>query len=320
MAKDCTCWRNPNEGRNQHQGRVFAVNANDAAKADPLIKGNCLVGGKILVALYDTGASHSFIAFDKVEELGLKMSELAFDLHVHTPYQTVMTRLGCRQVSFKLEDREFVYDLIFLPMVGLEMILGFDWLSKNRVLLDSFEQLIRFMPEGEGGEGGEVVAKGYYLNFVMVNCGREECQGYILLAANTLGDDQRLDQILVLWDFPEVFPEDIPEFPPQRKIKFVIDLVLGARLVSIMPYRMALIELAELKTQLEELLNKRFIRPSVSPWGAPILLVKKKDGGMRLCVDYWQLNKVTVKNKYLLPRIDDLIVQLQGVGCFPRLI
>ncbi|XP_072076711.1 uncharacterized protein [Arachis hypogaea] len=202
IARDCTRGKNPNAGQSQHQGRVFAVNAKDAAKVDHLMRGNCLVGDKTLVALYDTGALHSFISFDKVEELGLKVSELAFELH---------------------------------------MILGFDWLSKNRVLLDWFEWSTQFMPEGENGA---VVAKGYYLNSIMVHCSGEECQGYILLATNALGDAQSLDQISVVRDFPEVFPEDILEFPPQKKIEFMIELVSGARPVLIAPYRMAPIEMA----------------------------------------------------------------------------
>ncbi|XP_015965852.1 uncharacterized protein LOC107489616 [Arachis duranensis] len=226
IARDCTHGKNPNAGQGQHQGRVFAVNAKDASKADPLMRGICLFSDKTLITLYDTGASHSFISFSKFEELGLKMSKLPFDLHVHTPHQTVMTRSSCREVGFKLEGRDFVHDLICLPMVGLELILGFDWLSKNRVLLDCFERTIWFMPEGESGA---VITAGYYLNSVMV------------------------------------FSEDIPEFPPQWEIEFVIDLVPGAGPVSIAPYRMAPKELAELKVQLEEILAKRFIRPSVSP-------------------------------------------------------
>ncbi|XP_057719799.1 uncharacterized protein LOC130934228 [Arachis stenosperma] len=162
-------------------------------------------------------------------------------------------------------------------MIGLEMILGFDWLLKNQVLLDFFERSIWFMPEGEGGA---VITEGYYLNSILVNCSGEECQGYILLAVNALGDEQRLDQIPVVRKFPEVFPRDIPDFPPQRGIKFAIDLVPGAKPISIAPYRMTPVELAELKIQLEELLNKKFIRSSVSPWGMPALLVKKKDGAM----------------------------------------
>ncbi|XP_057760304.1 uncharacterized protein LOC130980662 [Arachis stenosperma] len=184
IAKDCTCGKNPNVGQSQHQRRVYDVNANDATKANPLMR---------------------------VEELGLKVSELAFELHVHTLHQTVMTWSGCRQ----------------------------------------------FMPKGENGA---VIAEGYYLNSVMVHCSGEEYQGYILLAANTLGDNQKLDQISVVRGFPkvfsEVFPEDIPEFPPQREIDFAIELVSEAGLVSIVPYRMAPIELAELKTQLEEWCTK----------------------------------------------------------------
>ncbi|XP_016165066.1 uncharacterized protein LOC107607652 [Arachis ipaensis] len=195
IVRDCTRGRNPSAGQSQHQRRVFAVNAKDASKADPLMRGIYLIGGKTLIALYDTGASHSFILFAKVEKLGLKVSELPFDLHVHIPHQTVMTRSGCRQVGFKLEGRDFVYDLICLPMVRLEMILEFDWFSKNRVLLDCFERTIRFMPKGESGV---VIAKGYYLNSVMMHCSGEECQGYILLTANTSGDAQNLDQIPVV--------------------------------------------------------------------------------------------------------------------------
>ncbi|XP_015965687.1 uncharacterized protein LOC107489451 [Arachis duranensis] len=225
IARDCTHGRNQNAGQSQHQGRVFAVDAKDASKADLLMRGICLFGYKTLIALYDTRASHFFISFAKVEELGLKVSELPFDLHVHTPHQTIMTRSGCRQVGFKLEGRDFVHDLICLPMVGLEMILGFDWLSKNR----------------------------------------KECQGYILLTANASDDTQGLDKIPVVRDFSEVFPEDIPEFPPQREIEFAIELVPGAGPVSIAPYRMAPKELTELKVQLEKLLTKKFIRSSVSP-------------------------------------------------------
>ncbi|XP_072066926.1 uncharacterized protein [Arachis hypogaea] len=117
-------------------------------------------------------------------------------------------------------------------MVRLEMILGFDWLSKNRVLLDCFERSIRFMPEGENGA---MVAMGYYMNSVIVCCSGEECQGYILLAANALGDAQNLDQIPVAREFLEEFPEDIPEFLPQREIEFAIELVPGAGPVSIAP-------------------------------------------------------------------------------------
>ena len=104
--------------------------------------------------------------------------------------------------------------------------------------------------------------------------------------------------------------------PPQREIKFAIDVVPGATPASITPYRMAPVELKELKLQLQELLEKGFIQPSVSPWGSPVLFVKKKDGTLWLCIDYRQLNKLTIKNKYQLPRIDDLFDQLKCASIF----
>ena len=123
----------------------------------------------------------------------------------------------------------------------------------------------------------------------------------------------------VVKDFSEVFPDDILGLQLKREIYFSIDLVPRAAPISAPPYRMSPAELAELKKHIEELLEKKFIRPSVSPWGAPVLLVKKKYGGFRLCVDYRKLNKVTIKNKYSLPRIDDLIDQLKGAVVFSKI-
>ena len=104
-------------------------------------------------------------------------------------------------------------------------------------------------------------------------------------------------------EFLDVFPKDLSGLPPDREIEFSIDLLPGFSLISKAPYRMAPFELRELKAQLQELLDEGFIRPSVSPWGTPVLFVKKKDGSMRLCIDYRELNRVIVRNKYPLPRI-----------------
>ena len=119
-----------------------------------------------------------------------------------------------------------------------------------------------------------------------------------------------LVDIPVVREFSDVFPDELPGLPPDRDMEFCIDLVPGTEPISKPPYRMAPVELEELKKQLQELLDKGFIRPSVSPWGAPVLFVKKKDGSLRLCIDYRLLNKATIKNKYPLPRIDDLLDQL----------
>ena len=120
-------------------------------------------------------------------------------------------------------------------------------------------------------------------------------------------------------DFSDVFPEEFPRLPPQKEIEFAVDVVPSTTPTSITLYRMAPMELKELKLQLQELLEKEFIRLSVSLWGAPVVFVKKKDGTLWLCIDYRQLNKLTAKNKYPLPRIDDLFDQLKGASIFSKI-
>jgi hypothetical protein len=147
----------------------------------------------------------------------------------------------------------------------------------------------------------------------------DEILMFSFMASLSMEDQAVIDRLQVVCDFPEVFPDEIPDVPPKREVEFSIDLVPGTKPVSMTPYRMSASELAELKKQLEDLLDKKFIRPNVSPWGAPLLLVKKKDGSMRLCIDYRQLNKVTIKNRYPLPRIDDLMDQLVGARVFSKI-
>ncbi|GJY85472.1 reverse transcriptase domain-containing protein [Tanacetum coccineum] len=132
-------------------------------------------------------------------------------------------------------------------------------------------------------------------------------------------DERKLDDIRFVRDFPEVFPDDLSGLPPVREIEFHIDLIPGASPVVKLPYRLAPSEMLELSNQLKELQEKGFIRPSHSPWGALVLIVKKKYGAMRMCIDYRELNKLTIKNRYPLPRIDDLFDQLQGACCFSKI-
>nr|GEU53917.1 putative reverse transcriptase domain-containing protein [Tanacetum cinerariifolium] len=123
-------------------------------------------------------------------------------------------------------------------------------------------------------------------------------------------DEKRLENIPVVREFPNVFPEELPGLPPVRQVEFQVDLIPGARPVARAPYRLAPSEMQELSNQLQELADRGFIRPSTSPWGALVFFVKKKDESFRMCIDYRELNKLTVKNRYPLPRIDDLFDQL----------
>ncbi|GJT57190.1 putative reverse transcriptase domain-containing protein [Tanacetum coccineum] len=132
-------------------------------------------------------------------------------------------------------------------------------------------------------------------------------------------EGKQIKDVPIVRDFPKVFPEDLPRLPPARPVEFQIDLIPGAAPVARAPYRLAPSEMKELSEQLQELSDKGFIRPSSSPWGAPVLFVKKKDGSFRMCIDYRELNKLTVKNRYPLPRIDDLFDQLQGSSIYSKI-
>nr|GEW93100.1 hypothetical protein [Tanacetum cinerariifolium] len=149
------------------------------------------------------------------------------------------------------------------------------------------------------------------------------CQVYLAQVTSKKAEDKseekRLEDVSIVREFLEVFPEDLPGLPPARQVEFQIDLVLSIAHVARAPYRLAPAKMQELSTQLQELSNKGFIRPSSSPWGAPVLFVKKKDGSFRMCIDYRKLNKLTVKNRYPLSRIDDFFDQLQGSRVYPKI-
>ncbi|GKD45100.1 putative reverse transcriptase domain-containing protein [Tanacetum coccineum] len=171
------------------------------------------------------------------------------------------------------------------------------WLSYHRAVIDCFDVII-----------GEILE---------VHGERPEKDPGSLACIKA--DENKIDDIRVVRDFLEVFPDDLSGLPPVREIEFRIDLIPGASPVVKSPYRLAPSEMLELSNQLKELQEKGFIRPSHSPWGAPVLFVKKKDGAIRMCIDYRELNKLTIKNRYPLPRIGDLFDQLQGACCFSKI-
>ena len=145
---------------------------------------------------------------------------------------------------------------------------------------------------------------------------RKGCEAFLALVLDSKRGQIELENILVVKYFLDVFPEELPGIAPVREVDLSIEILPGTTPTSRAPHRMDPTELKELKMQLQELLDKGFIRHSVSPWGEPVLFVKKKDDTLRMCIDYRQINKVTVKNKYPLPRIEDLFDYLKGAGVF----
>jgi hypothetical protein len=168
----------------------------------------------------------------------------------------------------------------------MDVILGLECMTQHKVVLDISDRVVEINSPTVGHTT-------LYLPF---KDGTGSC-AYVTIISP-------LDQILVVCEYPDVFPDELPGMPPGREVEFVIELQPGTAPISKRPYRMPPKELAELKTQLQELLDKGYIGPSSSPWGCPALFVKKKDGSLRMCVDYRPLNAITIMNKYPLPRID----------------
>ncbi|GJW87682.1 putative reverse transcriptase domain-containing protein [Tanacetum coccineum] len=168
---------------------------------------------------------------------------------------------------------------------------------KNRTLVESARTML----------SGSVFSKQYWTEAVATACYTQNQMPPLL------------EDIPVVREFPEVFPKDLPSLPLVRQVEFQIDLIPGTTPVARAPYRLALLEMQELSDQLLELSDRGFIRPSTSPWGAPVLFVKNKDRSFRMCIDYRELNKLTIKNHYPLPRIDDLFDQLQGLSVYSKI-
>jgi hypothetical protein len=220
---------------------------------------------------------------------------------ISTPGGKIGSNQLIRHVPIQLGDKVVKTDLVLLPLEGMDIILAMDWMIKHKVLLDTSSQVIEIDSPRNG-------ATTLYLPQ------QEYC--YSCVYAIT---DIKLEDIPIVCEYPDVFPDDLPGMPPDQDIEFIIELQPGTAPISKRPYRMPPNELAELKIQLQDLLDKGFIRPSASPWGCPALFVKKKDNSLRLCVDYHPLNAVTIKNKYPLPRIDILFDQLAGAKVFSKI-
>ncbi|KAL4028434.1 hypothetical protein IC575_011631 [Cucumis melo] len=235
----------------------------------------------------------------------------------------MLSKEKVRACQIEISGHVIEVTLIVLDMLDFDVILGMDWLAANHASIDCSRKEVTFNPPSMASfkfKGGGSKSLSQVISAIRASkLLSQGTWGILASVVDTREADVSLSSEPVVRDYPDVFPEELPGLPPHREVEFAIELEPGTVPISRAPYRMAPAELKELKVQLQELLDKGFIRPSVSPWGAPVLFVKKKDGSMRLCIDYRELNKVTVKNRYPLPRIDDLFDQLQGATVFSKI-
>ena len=251
----------------------------------------------MLCVLFDSGASHSFIVALCVKELGLEVETLEKPLHVSSPLGTkVRIDQICQDYELEISGILLTVDLRIMDILEFDVILDMDWLTAHRVIIDCDRRRVTaYTHDGDcvlfQGDKHDVLPQAVY---------DSRWHGQLMgwLEGLTLEDEGRRDLSLpqVVCDYEDVFLDELPGLPPLRDVDFIFELHPGTSPISMTPHRMAPVELQELKVQIQDFLDKGFIRLSTSPWGAPVLFAKKKDKTLRLCIDYRQLNRVMIKN------------------------
>ena len=259
--------RGPQAGTSGVQGRVYAVTLQAESADQPAITGMFLLSHLWARVLFDFGASHSFIAASVVIELGLEVETLEEPLYVSSPLG-IRARIGmiCRGCELEISGTLLTVDLRIMDMSEFDVILGMDWLTAYRVVIDCERRRATAYTQ----DGTRIVFQGDKHDILPHTVYESRCQGQLAgwLASLTLEDEERQDLDLppVVCEYVDVFPDELPGLPPHRVVDFGIELHPGTSLISMTPHRMAPVELQELRVQLQELLDKGFIRPSTSPW------------------------------------------------------
>ncbi|TYK00841.1 DNA/RNA polymerases superfamily protein [Cucumis melo var. makuwa] len=311
-------------GRPRQQGKVYAMTQQEVEDASDIITGTILICNVPANVLFDPGATHSFVSSIFLTKLNRMLEPLSEGLAIYTLVGDVLlANEVLRNCKILVEGISLLVDLLPLELQRLDVILGMDFLFAHYASMDCHRKEVVFRKPGFA----EVVFRGMrkVVSRSLISILKAEkllrkgCTAFLAHILVVHREKLKLEDVPVVKEFLNVFPDDLSGLPPNREIEFTIELLLGTTPISQAPYRMAPSKLKELKMQLQELVDKGYIRPSVSPWGAPVLFVKKKDGTLRLCIDYRQLNKVIIRNKYPLPRINDLFDQLRGATLFSKI-
>ncbi|GJV52806.1 putative reverse transcriptase domain-containing protein [Tanacetum coccineum] len=318
-------------GVGEARGKAYVLGGGEANPDSNVVKGTFLLNNHYASMIFNLGADRSFVSTTFSTLLDVTPNTLDVSYTVELADGRISeTNTILRGCTLGLLGHPFNIDLMPVELGSFDVIIGMDWLANHHAVIVCDEKIVR-IPFGDEVliVQGDRDGKGEKSKLSIISCTKTQKyikRGCLIFLAQVTkkeieneSEEKRLEDVPTVRDFPEVFPEDLPGLPPTRQVEFQIDLVPGAAPVARAPYRLAPSELQELSTQLQELSDKGFIRPSSSPWGAPVLFVKKKDGSFRMCIDYRELNKLTVKNRYPLPRIDDLFDQLQGSRVYSKI-
>ncbi|GKE48063.1 putative reverse transcriptase domain-containing protein [Tanacetum coccineum] len=312
----------PKANNNAH-GRAYLLRDKNAHQDPNVVTGTFLLNQHLARVLFDLGADKSFVSISLASKLNILPITLdtTYDIEM-ADGNLVGTNTVIQGCTLILLNQPFKIDLMPIKLGSFDVVIGMDWLSKYHARIICDEKVVHIPIDGE-----TLIIRGDQskTRLSLISCIKTEryiSRGYQVFVAQVMekkSAEKRLEDIPVVREFPKVFLEDLPGLPPVRQVEFQINLIPGAAPVAQAPYRLAPSEMQELSDQIQELADRGFIRPSTSPWGDPVLFVKKKNGSFRMCIDYRELNKLTVKNRYPLPRIDDLFDQLQGLSVYSKI-
>ncbi|KAL5560227.1 hypothetical protein UlMin_036438 [Ulmus minor] len=298
-------------------GRIYAFTRDDAeAGTSKVVTGQLTVANRCANVLFDSGATHSFASTVFADCVGRGKDKIGQIFRTALPSGDIMlSNYWLRSVPIVIAGRELSVDLVILDMFDYDVIVGMDFLSKYGATINCKSRSVNFNPPGE--DQFKFNSKGSRNQKMMISAMKASklltngCVGFLANIVDTTQKEKiKLEDVPVVNEFKGVFPEDLPGIPPDREITFEIELLPGTAPISKAPYRMAPAELKELQTQLQELLDKGFIRPSHSPWGAPVLFVKKKDGTLRMSAFMDLMNRVFKEylDKFVIVFIDDILI------------
>ncbi|KAI3709136.1 hypothetical protein L2E82_38895 [Cichorium intybus] len=306
------------------KSRAFQLTREEVKETHDVVSGTLLVNSLPAYVLFDSGASYSFVS----HEFGLKLNvpleslDTLYEVEIASGKFVEVGHMY-RNCELSINDRKFSLNLLPIGVKYFDIVIGMDWLGANDAKISCGKKIVPI----KNPDRSKVYVYGDKHNHIPSlisavktrKCLLKGCYSFLGYVMTNEKQKKSIHDIEVVRDYPEVFPDDLPGLPPERQVEFRIDLIPGATPIARAPYRLAPTEMRELMSQLQEFLDKGFIRPSSSLWGAPVLFVKKKDGSMRMCINYRELNKITIKNRYPFPRIDDLFDQLQGADYFSKI-
>ncbi|GKE30917.1 putative reverse transcriptase domain-containing protein, partial [Tanacetum coccineum] len=318
------------QGGRRAPGRVYSLCAKAAVEDNNVVNGTFLINNVYASVLFDTGADRRFVSYAFSKYIDIPPTTLDTNYSVElADEKSLTTNTILRGCTLNLKNHLFKIDLLPIELGSFDVIVGMDWMAEHRAEVVCYEKYIR-VPYGNNmliiqGERSGVKNESKLEVISSIRTQRyfeKGCQVFLIQMMKkeeTKASKRRIKDMPVVKDFLEVFSKDLPGLPLTRQVEFHIELIPRAAPVARVPYRLAPAKMKELAKQLKEPSNKGFIRPSSSLWGVPILFVKKKNGSFRMCIDYRELNKLTVKNRYPLPRIDDLFDQLQGSSIYSKI-